>query len=76
MEEEKEVTTNRILIIKPFEKGLGIEEASKRSITAKDLKELIKDLPDDIKIIVDTMEWEPYTYGVVNSSSFETEILL
>ena len=54
--EEKEVTTNRILIIKPFEKRLSIEEASKRSISAKDLKEFIKDLPDDTKIVIDTME--------------------
>lgn len=74
--EEKEVTTNRILIIKPFKKGLSIEEASKGSITAKDLKEFIKDLPDDTKIVIDTMEWEPYTYGVVNDSSFETEVLI
>lgn len=74
--EEKEVTTNRILIIKPLKKGLSIEEASKRSITAKDLKEFIKDLPDDIKIVIDTMEWEPYTYGVVNDSSFETEVII
>lgn len=72
----EEVKPNKVLIIKPFEKGLGIEEASKRSITAKDLKELIKDLPDDIKIIVDMMEWEPYTYGVVNDNSFETEVII
>lgn len=74
--EEKELTTNRILIIKPFKKDLSIEEASKRSITAKDLKEFIKNLSDDTKIIIDTMGWEPFTYGVINSSSFETEILL
>lgn len=74
--EEKEVTTNRILIIKPFEKDLSIEEASKRSITAKDLKEFIKNLSDDTKIIIDTMGWEPFTYGVINSHSFETEILI
>lgn len=74
--EEKEVTTNRILIIKPFEKRLSIEEASKRSISAKDLKEFIKDLPDDTKIVIDTMEWKPYTYGSINSNSFETEILI
>lgn len=73
---EEEVKPNKVLIIKPFEKGLGIEEASKRSITAKDLKELIKDLPDDIKIIVDMIEWEPYTYGVVNDNSFETEVII
>ena len=74
--EEKEVTTNRILIIKPFEKDLSIEEASKRTITAKDLKEFIKNLSDDTKIIIDTMGWEPFTYGVINSNSFETEILI
>lgn len=74
--EEKEVKPNRILIIKPFKKGLSIEEASKKSITAKDLKEFIKDLPNDTKIVIDTMEWEPYTYGVVNDSSFETEVLI
>lgn len=73
---EEEVITNKVLIIKPFKKGLSIEEASKRSITAKDLKELIKDLPDDTKIVIDTMEWEPYTYGVLNDSSFETEVLI
>lgn len=73
---EEEVKPNKVLIIKPFEKGLGIEEASKRSITAKDLKEFIKDLPDDIKIIVDMIEWEPYTYGVVNDNSFETEVII
>ena len=74
--EEKEVTTNRILIIKPFEKDLSIEEASKRSITTKDLKEFIKNLSDDTKIIIDTMGWEPFTYGVINSNSFETETLI
>lgn len=73
---EEEVKPNRVLIIKPFEKGLGIEEASKRSITAKDLKEFIKNLSDDTKIVIDTMEWEPYTYGVVDSMSFETETLI
>lgn len=73
---EEEVKSNRVLIIKPFKKGLSIEEASKRSITAKDLKEFIKDLPDDTKIVIDTMEWEPYTYGVVNDSSFETEVII
>ena len=74
--EEKEVITNRILIIKPFEKRLSIEEASKRSISGKDLKEFIKDLPDDTKIVIDTIEWEPYTYGVVNDNSFETEVII
>lgn len=73
---EEEVKSNRVLIIKPFKKGLSIEEASKRSITAKDLKEFIKDLPDDTKIVIDTMEWEPYTYGVVNDNSFETEVII
>lgn len=73
---EEEVKSNRVLIIKPFKKGLSIEEASKRSITAKDLKEFIKDLPDDTKIVIDTIEWEPYTYGVVNDSSFETEVII
>lgn len=72
----EEVKSNRVLIIKPFKKGLSIEEASKRSITAKDLKEFIKDLADDIKIVIDTMEWEPYTYGVVNDNSFETEVII
>lgn len=72
----EEVKSNRVLIIKPFKKGLSIEEASKKSIIAKDLKEFIKDLPDDTKIIIDTMEWEPYTYGVVNDNSFETEVII
>ena len=73
---EEEVKPNKVLIIKPFKKGLSIEEASKKSIIAKDLKEFIKDLPDDTKIIIDTMEWEPYTYGVVNDNSFETEVII
>lgn len=73
---EEEVKSNRVLIIKPFKKGLSIEEASKKSIIAKDLKEFIKDLADDTKIIIDTMEWEPYTYGVVNDNSFETEVII
>ena len=74
--EENENPKIRILIIKPFEKRLSIEEASKRSITAKDLKEFIKNLPDDTKIVIDTIEWDPYTYGIVNDSSFETEVLI